>query len=272
MQAEALKQLEALAVAAHANPDTHTPVQVIPEKAQLVSLEKYLPQPVRQRATYKTARLVDFVNYLRESAAGISSAVFIDERKAVAILDHDLVANEESGWSQHRAHLNLKETPEYAALLAIVNTPRTQRQILDWLEDWPTVITAHDEEDNPIYYPLALAAIRKIEIKADASRTQEEGDFKAARTALEKIELINLENNRPAYFIVHAPLFEDTNEQRLRVRLSLRTGDKEPALVLRIQAHETHLRAVTDEIEGRINAELDQIKIYSGTIETHQPT
>lgn len=274
MDASAINRLEALAVAAAAN-DTigkHTkyPALALPSGVSIHSIEQFQEHPHRFRSIFKTYIPADFIAYLAEHKSD-SSAVFIDARrhKATAVLDFGGPSNGPE-WAEHRAELALEKTPEHEALLKVTGRPLTQRELTDWLEDFSGSVTPQINDDT-LPMSKTIQAIRKLDLKATASRTIEDGDFRAARSSMEQVEVQQGENPLPSGFNLVGQLFSDTLSRSVQIRLSVLTSEPAPALVLRVQAYDKLMDEIVKEVESRIREAADGVAVYSGTISINQP-
>lgn len=274
MDASAIQRIEELAVTAAANDviarSAVTPSVALPRETLVHSLERFKDRPSRFRSTFKTVTPSDFIVYLTQHQTD-ASAVFIDARqhKATAIIDFgDPVGGAE--WGEHRAELALEKTPEHEALLKVSGRPLTQRELTDWLEDFGYCITPQIDGSD-LLMSKAIQAIRKLDLKATASKTIEDGDFRAARSSMEQVEVQQGENPLPSSFNFVGPLFSDTLSRTVQIRLSVLTSEPQPALVLRIQGYDRLMNDIAKEVEARIREAADDVDVYSGTISINQP-
>lgn len=254
MERSAIERIEELGNAGLLNETTDIPAICLPGGNRIESLEHLFNAPFRQRVHFRTERLPDFAAYVL-AEQGDATAVFVrpDGSGATAVIDFgdDL----SPCWKDHKATLTMQRTAEYLAMLGITSKPVSQRELTDWLEDWQHLVTPHtgivgrDEEQR---ISTAIAAIRKVEIKAGKQATHEDGDFRASRTSLEQIEATSGAGMLPNRFAFRCRMYPHTAERTFAVRLALLTGHEKPQFQLRVVALEQHTQEVAEEIELEI--------------------
>lgn len=245
---------------------TAQPVIALPSGTQVVDLEKYLHAPVRMRRNFHAERIGEFCDYIKHQVMPGVTVIFIDPNglDAKAIIDYG--SHEAPQWGDHTATLALPLTPEYAALKALCGKDLTQRDLIEYLEDWGNIITPRTDGTD-ISLASALDAIRKVEISQKASATHTEAHFSAARTAMEEIEARSGAGRLPSDIIVHCPLVHGTAAQSIQARLSLLTGSEKPRFRARIVALDLLKKALADEVEQLIRAEFADVLVFTGTVE-----
>lgn len=270
MEAKAIERIEQLAAAASDRlPKTHIPAIALPQGTQIHDLEHLLAAPVRMRQTYTTERLADFCRYVKaEAEGGLSDAacfVAPNGSGADAVLDYG--THSAPLWGSHRAELRMRHTAEFTALDEITRRPLTQRDLIDFIEDWAHILTPVRGDDE-ISLPQALAAIRRVDIKQTKNVGHEQGDWGATRSSMEQIEAKSGDQALPDGFQVRCRVYPHTAERTITARLSLLTGDDTPRLRLRILGREQLMQEIAEEIEQAISTELAGIRVFVGGIAT----
>lgn len=262
MDRTAIETIQELVASTLGNLPTHIPSAVVPNSCKVQSLEHLQEHPSHTRAKFQTERLHDFCNYVKANVQPHDTAVFIkpDGSGASAILDYG--THETPLWGHHRAALKMKHTPEFSALLEASKRPLSQRDLIDWLEDWPDIITAEDMDLDK-----AIQRIRRIDIKTARAITTEEGNLSARRSAMEEIEATSGAESPPGTFLVRCCLYPHTQEREVTVMMLLSTGSEKPAFKLRIVGLEALQQQVAEEIELDIISRLEGMTTYVGNVE-----
>lgn len=267
----AIRRIEQLAVGGlldKAELGFPAPVIVLPDGNKAESLERHLEAPIRQRARFQTTRIEDYCRYVEREASDQQTVVFVDPEGNGARTVIDFGSHDDPRWHEHKADLNLKATPEFRALEKACAQALSQRDITDWLEDWAEIITPV-ADSKAIKLTRAVSLIRRVDIKASATATHEDGDYKQSRSALEEVEAKSGTDALPEIFRVKCRVFPDTEERLIDARLSLRTSSDKPAFRLRIIGEEALRRAVAEEIEGTLRSRLgDKAHVFVGSIAT----
>lgn len=268
MDATGIKRIEELAAGAAPRLDSHIPAQVLPGDSSVQSLEHLQEVPARMRSTFKTERIRDFVAYLKENA-GVAAAVFVapDGGGALGVIDY---GNQDAPrWGDHKAKLGMKRTPEFAAVERICEEALSQRDVIDWIEDWRDIIQPAVEsggEATEVPIARALAAIRKINLKEAIDTGHEEGDFRNRRTAMEEIEASSGGDAIPGLYKVSCRPYPETITRTVYLRLAVMTSGREPKLRFRIIGHEALKQSVAEEIELDLTARLTGIRVFIGSV------
>lgn len=270
MEAATLHRIEELSKNTCVNVDEFVdaliPAVVIPSGRKVESLEHLLSTPVFQRASYTTERLEDFCRYVG-AEANTATAVFVepDGSGAQGILDfgdHNAPA-----WKRHKANLQMKHTGEFAACLGIHGKAMSQRNIIEWLEDWGHIASGVNADGEALTVPRMISALRRIDIKAKREVGNEEQNFGAKRTAMEEVEATSGEGSMPDIIKIACQVYPCTRQREVTLRLSLLTGDDKPTLKARIIGLETINKEVAEEIELEIATRLDgKARVFVGSV------
>lgn len=250
----------------------------LPPGVTLQHTEKFAGSPRFHRHHYQTERLADFVAYSKSAASDIgdlviSPAAYVkpDGSGAMAVFDHGNITDPQ--WGHHQAILKLKQAPAWQAAQIMASGTKTQQQVIDWLEDWAGLISAHLQDGTELEARRAITAMRRVKIEAKASSTSVEGDMSRQRSAMESIEASGDTDTLPAYFVLHSPLFVGTCMLEIVIRLGVREADGKPALALRIVGAERLAESTSTWVETQITEQLGQALsgIYVGTLEIGKP-
>lgn len=278
MEAEVIDKISALTanIADSARVQTADEALYLPPGASLQRTEQFAAQPRFHRHHYSTERLSDFVAYAKAEATndGLdrpSAYVKPDGSAATVVFDHGFAG--EPMWGHHTAALKLKPAPAWYAAQMMASATRTQQQVIDWLEDWATHITAHAQDGADIDNRRAITALRRVKIEARGTVVNVEGDMSRQRSTMESIEASGDTDTLPAYFVLHSPLFVGTNPLEIVIRLGVRDADGKPALALRIVGAERLAEETSAWVEQHLQTELGEhlAGIYVGTLEIGKP-
>lgn len=272
MEAQAIERIEKLSqqscldVAVFIGTDRAIPAVIMPDGRQVASLEHLLNNPAFHRVTYATERLDDFCRYIGAARCD-GTAVFVkpDGSGAQAIIDFG--SHTAPQWQRHKAGLNMKHTAEFAACLGINGKAMTQRQIIEWLEDWGHIASGVNAGGEAMAVPRIIAALRRIDLKAKREASHEDRNFGATRTAMEEIEASSGDGAMPDIIKITCQIYPCTKQREITLRISLLTGDDKPTLKARIIGLEAINKEVAEEIEMEIISRLgDASSVFVGGV------
>jgi uncharacterized protein YfdQ (DUF2303 family) len=252
MDSQAIELIQNTAIDAHkANrlDEMHTPAFIAGEK--VVSLEHLQEGRSRFRGSYTSNSLESFADYVKSHASSASG--FVDADKMSARVFFNLGDKTAPGHGDWIATLQLKPTPEYAAMLAINGRKLEQRAMVEWIEDWASFLQPIDSNGTEIAPSKALTAIRKLTIKATSESTHQDKDFGARRSAIEDVEATADEGIPYALSFAAVP-YTGLSRRTFTLRLGVLTGGDKPQLVLRPVALESAVDAIADEFRRTLGA------------------
>jgi len=230
--------------------DTFTPAFIHDGEAK--SLEAFQKGRSRFRGKFATEVLSEFSGYVKNHVGGHG---FIDADRFCAIVFHNLGDVIEPGHADWRSTLTLKSTAAYAAMLSIEGKGLTQKQVVEWVEDWsPQLRAKFGAESDAVGITQALVAIRNLTISAKSDVTHTDKDFGASRSALEEIEA-KAQGGIPSHLVFTCVPYIGFVSRDFALRLSVITGDK-PALVLRMVAKEATTEDLAREFKTRLLEEI----------------
>lgn len=234
--------------AAGANKLTGTERAVIlPEGHSVKDLESFMTQRIRYRGKLQTTSLADFVGYVKRNAQ-TSADAFVDIESMSAKAFFNLGNLTSPGHGDYTATLELPKTAAFAALCAADGKKASQKVLAEWLEDWNEFIVPEYADDN-VPLSRAIAAVRNISIKANAAMTSSAQDLSSSRSTLEAIDAQS-SNDLPNGFNFVCEPYLGLMSRKFRLGISIITGDKEPALVLRWQQREATVEKIAQEFKS----------------------
>lgn len=231
--------------------DTPTPALILLEgdgKQRVVSIEHLQANRSRFRGKLVTDSLQDFIQYTEDHPSGYG---FVDAKDVSAKVFFNLGDEAEPGHGDWTATLKLTPTAEYAAMLDVLGKRLSQRNVIDFAEDWASCVTAVAADGSYITMTKALAAIRKLTIKATAEATHTERDYGARKSSIEDIEASSEEGLPYAFCFIATP-YTGLSSRSFTLRLSVLTGDEKPQLVLRAIALEATKESIAQEFKQNL--------------------
>jgi Uncharacterized conserved protein len=262
MDSSAIQLIQDTAIQAAASNrlNTHTPAIII--GSDIKSTEHLGEGRSRFRGKLTTDSLDDFVTYTKDHPGGHG---FVDAENIAAKVFFNLGETEAPGHGDWTAMLKLKPTAEYAAMLKVLGNRLSQRDMIDFAEDWSGNITAIAADGAQINVSKALAAVRKLTIKATAEATHTEKDFGARKSSLEEIEA-SADDGLPYGFGFTATPYAGLAIRSFTLRLSILTGGDKPQLVLRAIALESAQEAIAQEFKRKLQDGIgSDARLYLGS-------
>ena len=242
-------------------------VVMVPKTAEIKSTERFNEQPNRFRGVFSTDVMNEFIGYVNDNGTE-NTRVFInaENMKAKAIID---MGDEDSPqWGSHIAATTLIKSPEYAALLQHNTKTFGQQELIDFAEDWEYCITFVDASGNNMDFRKTLATLRRIKINANASGETVVGNYAAARSTLEEVEIKAGADELPEKFIFECKPYDGFATQYFDCPIHAKNGEKGPQFKYRIVRLEATRNEITDEFKNMIrdSVRVDNVSIYLGTM------
>jgi len=276
MEANVVQKITELALAGRDLPQRDHPGIVLPSADggwEVQSLEHLEDQPYRQRVRYRTNRISDFVRYVEAEALEAETAVFVRPEGGGGVAIIDFGSHSDPRWGEHRAHLDMKRTPEYLALLQVVERHQPQRGLIEFLEDWRDLISPYARaleeggQDEFLSVGQAITSVRRIEVKGTESQTTEDEDFRKIRSAMETVEARSRKGQLPAGFTFTCKPYPELQQRNIDVRISMLTTQNTPHFSLRIVGQGALDEAVAEEVELDITSRLNQkARVFVGAV------
>lgn len=246
---------------------TFIPTVVIPDSANIHSLEKYQQNPTHFICCFSTAYLDAFIDYTTNNMRS-DSVIYLDSNTGSAVAIFDNGTPEHPGWGYHQARVELKRTAAYNTLLELDNVPLSQLDIIDFCMDWEANITFYDSEDKAITFKSAINRIRRLTATSKVVDQQQQDSFKSSRSAMEFIEINAGNEEQPAYFQLTIPPYDDFEPRVFKGRFRCLKED-DIKLKYRLSFIERIKECIADEFKTLINSNLPEITIYLGSVK-HQ--
>src|SRR3990172_7311494 len=111
------------------------PMVIVPSACHVVDVEKYAAVPSRRTGNPQFTRAGSFCGYVNDQK-GVQSRLYVASAlMLVAVLDHHDFKGGGPGWGQHRATLNLTQSPEWKTWLGKNQCAMSQRDFAQFIED-----------------------------------------------------------------------------------------------------------------------------------------
>lgn len=256
MDKTAIEKIEQTALAAAGTLQQAAPdgTLALPDNYKLHSTEQHQRGRFRFRGQMFTDSIGDFVAYVKRNATADAQG-FIDASNgnlgATVMLNLGDANN--PGHADWRAHLNMRVTPAFAAMLAASGEAMSQREVIDFIEDWAHVFGAEKEGENGeverIPVARAVAAIRKVKIEAKSASETTAGNFQQQRSTLDSVEASSDAGLPDLLTFATEPYFGMASRV-FKMRLSVMTGGREPALRFRVIGLEQHQEDIAQEFKS----------------------
>lgn len=236
----------------------------LPNDYTIHDLEQYRPGRRRFRGTLRTDSLGDFVGYVTRRATDAVGNVpgFINAEKLSSTVLFNLGDVEQPGHADDTAVLTLQPSAPYAALTQVNGRQLAHKDALDWLEDWADNLSylGADESGAPVSIAasVALAAIRKITIRATAEKTSSQENYRATRSALEDVETRGAAQ-LPAEVLFQCTPYAGLPARTFRLRLAVLTSTDKPVLVLRVRNLEAEKEAIAQDFKRALLTDLEDV-------------
>lgn len=259
LDGNAIQEVQKLAIAGLSigNIDaTECPTALIPQNAQVESLEHFNTQRFRFRGALSTTSIDDFVRYsVGYAVTDTPARCFIDADNMSARSVFNIGTLDRPGHADNVADITLKKTAPFRALLQIDGERLKQKQIAEWLEDWSDYLLAFDAEGGTMPISQAAQAVRRITIQQATQQDHEDGDFSGKKSLMQSVEASS-KDVMPVAFEFKCVPYEGLSERAFSLRNSLLTGD-EPRFVLRIVQLEAQEEAIANEFRDMLIGKFD---------------
>lgn len=254
---------ESHSIQAANNHITVSGVAALPEHYKLHDVEKWMGSRRRAIGTMKTSSVEDFAAYVEQhSETGATVFVNAEAMRAVAVLN--LGEPDMPGHADNTAEFAPKATAAFTAMLCIANgQPRSQQDVAEFMEDWPSMVSCYNEE-GAIPNPKAIAAVRKVTIEAMRKMESQEKQLSASRSAFESVQATSTEPLPTLIYFETVP-FHGLQSRLFVMRLGVRTGGDKPAITLRVQNMEQHNEDMAKELTDLVGDAINTLPVLIGT-------
>lgn len=230
----------------------------LPKDYNLHDLERFLPNRLRFRGQFTTNSVADFTQYVKDNVGG-QGFIRADSDGLESTVFFNLGDPEVPGHADWTAKLAMERTPAFDALLDFCNQPQTQREVIDFIEDWSHLLSAwkqgDGEDSEPISLTKAVAAIRKVKIKAQSESETQHHQFKNTQSRLDSVEASS-DEGLPDLLTFTTEPYHGLPKREFDLRLSILTGGQVPALCLRIVAIERHTEEIGVQFKELLLSEI----------------
>lgn len=257
MQKEAIELIQKTAIDAE---NIRLPTELeniavaLPNDYSLRSLENFYPNRKRFRGKMNTDSITDFADHVKNNHGGHG---FINSEDMTATVFFNLGTVDAPGHGDWTASLVMKKTPAYRALLDTDGECLSQREVIDFIEDWPELFQAYSEGNDgaltPIKLTKAVSAIRKVKIEQKSSSETTQGNFKAERSTLDSVEASS-DEGLPDILTFTTPAYFGLPSREFKIRPSIVTGGIAPAIRLRIIGLQQHQEESTQDFKDVLRA------------------
>ena len=239
------------------------PALPLPTDFKLHDLEAYAPGRRRPRGTMTTSVLKDFAAYAAEHNEGGAVFVDADAMSATAVLN--LGKPDEPGHADNLAVLQLRQTSQFAALLAkATGQPLKQADLAEFLEDWWVYIVCSDDEGT-IEQRQAIAAVRRITIENLRKVDSTVNKLAETRSAFESVAATSVDRI-PTQLMFTAVPYTGLTERAITVRIGVLTGADKPMLNMRIVNLDFHKEQMAAELAQLVQDEFTEgLPVHIGT-------
>ena len=259
LDGNAIQEVQKLAIAGLSigNIDaTECPTALIPQNAQVESLERFNTQRFRFRGALSTTSIDDFVRYsVGYAVTDTPARCFIDADNMSARSVFNIGTLDKPGHADNVAGITLKKTAPFRALLDVNGDRLNQKQIAEWLEDWSDFLTAFDASGETMTIAQAAQAVRRVTIQQSSQADHEEGDFSGKKSLMQSVEASSKEVMPVAFEFKCVP-YEGLGERRFNMRNSL-LKSSDPVFVLRIVQLEAQQEAIANEFRDLLIGKFD---------------
>jgi len=238
-------------------------VTALPDGFRLHDLEKHQTNRRRAIGVMKTNALPDFATYV-EAHAEIGATVFVNAQAMSATAVLNLGVPEEPGQADNLAVLEARRTAAFSALQHIANgQPRSQQEIAEFLEDWPSMVSCFNDEGT-ISPAKAIAAVRKVTIEAMRKMENTEKQHAASRSAFESVQATSTEPLPTLVYFETVP-YHGLASRLFVLRLGVRTSGDKPTITLRVQNLEQHEEEMANELAELVSTTVKTTAVLLGT-------
>lgn len=164
---------------------------VIPEGFDVENVDRLRAHQARPTSSFVTPSIKAFIEYTNDRAATADSpAVFITERSgdiSARCIFNRGTFNEPSHGDDY-ALLALNSTEEHSTLNRLVNQTLTQRNFVEFLEEYEPNITFYDADGAVMLNSTAVAAFRRVTVERHTENASHVEDMAETHSSMEQVE------------------------------------------------------------------------------------
>lgn len=235
---------------------------------KIIDTEQYQAGRNRIRGTFQTPIFADFAQYIGETPTTGNVPVFVSRNdvKAVAVLNYS-----EKGFDQghcdHIATLQLDPTVVWKKLTELKDTKLDQKRFAVFLEDWASVLTAYDSEEQTIELKEAIVAVRNMKVDTNISTEAEVENTREVRTAQSNIAAKAKKGQLPAKFKIQDTAYVGLAEKTIELRLVVNGGSGEPMFAVQVVKEELLVNEIIQEFKAKVKDLLPEHQVLIGTFQ-----
>ncbi|MFW2076549.1 DUF2303 family protein [Acinetobacter sp. ULE_I010] len=241
-------------------------LQAVHESFKVLDLVKFQNGRNRIRGIFATPIFADFAQYIAEAPTTGSVPVFVsrDDVKAVAVLNYSEIGFDQ-GHCDHTATLQLDPTVVWKKLNQLKDTKLDQKRFASFLEDWASVLSAVDADDNAISIKEAIVAVRNMKVDTITSSETEVENTREVRTAYSDIAANAKKGQLPAKFKILDTAYVGLDEKKIELRLIVNGGSGEPLFAIQIVKEELLRNEIIQEFKEKVIELLPDQQVLIGT-------
>lgn len=257
---------EALSIQNVAMDETYEPTVLVPRGMEVRSLETYLERPLRRRAKLLTSRIEDFARYVN-SAKQDGTIIFIDPEcgSAEAVIDYG--THERPEWGDHKVTLKIPRTEEAKAVIGINERAVSQRELIEFLEDWRAIIAPQSASGDNVSVTQAIGAIRSVKIDEIRETQSTQGDFESSVSVLDQVSAKGVSESLPSFLRATFSIREGLDPVQVELKVSILTErSDEPMFKLRAIALQSIMHDSARHIESAILDAVEGVETFIGSL------
>lgn len=242
---------------------------LMPEKMQAHSLERFQPEPTRQRGAFETSDMESWKAYVAHRKD--TARVFVDEdaMTAGAVLNfHD---GGRAAWQDDVAELRMLPSKPFQSVLDMVPAGAavvTQLALLDWMDDWSVYLSTHRAGGSVQPLPEARKAIADLTVEAvRKNRSNVDQHFARERTAAERI---SIGDQVPRTIRLTCSPYRGLKARDVCLGIRPAEHGGSAAVELRIEGRGALLEAIGLEFAG-LMSDIDGLDVYRGRYQSRMP-
>lgn len=259
---DALEHLGQLVASSLEAPETYFDKIILPAGVTVANLENFQKCRNQFRGNMNTESIKDFIAYCNAQSAG---ACFINREDMAAKAIFDIGTELDPGHCKHTGFIELRPTAAFMSMRSKHDKRLTQQELAEYLEDWREQMQLTDIDRKDIEVNAAIAAVRKVTIKASSESEHKVQNYSAATSGMDKLDATSGEDNLPGFIKFTCTPYYGLDEYVFTLRISLIVTGGEPVFILRPIKFDVALEKMSDEFKGLITDDLDDnIKLYMG--------
>ncbi len=268
MEPQSIEKIASLALAAQGNMpvqvDRDASIAIIPSDFSIHSTEKFNPYRDRFRGRFSTTIIDAFVAYVSDrNIEGLKS--FIRTSNGLSAETFFNIGDEITpGHGDDTARLSLEKTPEFEALISIDGGRFSQRELIDWLDDWADFVKPHDA-NGEVSLEKALRAIRNVKIGRSRDVDSDVRDMGHKLSVIEAAEAEGVVEGLPTHFILSTESYKGLPVEAIKISFRISTKDDVPTFLLRFVGRDAHNQLRADQFTEILENELKGLgRFYQG--------